>query len=162
MTVDEVPTRDLLAWWLRTILEKDLRLAKGCPKGPWEWYDRGHSASLQSEPTEDEYVVHVLDVDQSPRDGHGFITDRPELRHIAQHDPQDVIARCEADLAVLKWHQPVNTGTRGRLDCLICCPPDYEHGRHIYEDWPCRTIRLLAWGYRHRDGYPEVAGDWTP
>jgi hypothetical protein len=64
-----------------------------------------------------------------------------EARHIALNDPQDVIARCEAELAILDLHEG-------------------EYGpEHPCKDWlyPCKSTRLLASGYRHREGY---AGHW--
>ena len=79
-----------------------------------------------------------------------------EARHIALNDPQDVIARCEAELAILDAHE------QDEGWCLYCernCKCDL--GDDCVEDswraYPCPTVRLLASGYRHREGY---AGHW--
>ncbi len=79
------------------------------------------------------------------------------LRHIALNDPQDTIARCEAELALLADHSdfdfPANDddgpgGYSWTARCDGCGQPT-----------PCRTVRLLASGYRRRPGWlPE----WTP
>jgi len=57
--------------------------------------------------------------------------------------PQDVIADCDAKLAILEEHPESNEGA----GCGGC-----QHW-----PWPCPTLRLLASAYRHRDGY---AGHW--
>lgn len=63
--------------------------------------------------------------------------------HILRHSPGNVIARCEADLAVIRWH----TGAHE------CCGPDdnclWIHGG----DMTCPTVKALGYGMRHRDGF---------
>jgi hypothetical protein len=67
--------------------------------------------------------------------------DRRELHHVMRHDPRAVIADCEAKLANLDLHS-AEPGQH----------PDFcWHDKH---ELPCPTALLLAWGYRHRDGYP--------
>lgn len=77
-------------------------------------------------------------------------------RHIldvrgARPDPRremhDAIADCEAKLAILDYH--VSNNFEKYPECTHCA----------VEHWPCRTVRLLASGYRHRDGYRQ---GWKP
>lgn len=72
-------------------------------------------------------------------------------------------ARCKADLAILDEHY----GVGAPRHCRRCS--DYDETR--WDDRviaavpsPCRTVRLLAWGYRRLDpkGYAAVAEGWQP
>jgi hypothetical protein len=76
-----------------------------------------------------------------------------EAVHIALHDPRDVIADCEAKLAILDEHGPYEMGDE--VYCRICgdCPQ---------VDYPCPTVHLLAAGFRHRDGYRQHWGEPVP
>lgn len=73
--------------------------------------------------------------------------------HVARHDPRDVIARCDSDLAIIDAHSrtphrcplPVVTSADGQL--------------WAEDEGPCYTLRLLAQGYQHRDGY---RAEWRP
>ena len=83
-----------------------------------------------------------------------------QAEHIALHDPRDVIADCEAKLAILDVHVPVEDGAR--LTCKVCVtweddPVDGEtaFGIALPVAWPCMTLEITAAGYRHRDGYAE-------
>lgn len=99
----------------------------------------------------------------------GFIgTGRNEHLHITRHDPHSVIARCEADLLILDehHHHPANAPDSAHNVADFGCGTCHVHphdGGTCGEGW-CRTVRLLAWGYRFRDlpGYTEVAGGWAP
>ena len=73
--------------------------------------------------------------------------DEYQAAHIALNDPQDVIARCEAELAILDEHGPSEVAP----DACRRCKGGLA--------FPCRTVRLLASGYRHRPGYAEA---WPP
>ena len=79
-----------------------------------------------------------------------------EAAHITLNDPQDTIARCEAELAILDEHAPEWADyvdgdgiERTSLECKTCVPPGTP------DNSPCRTVRLLAGGYRHWPGYAE-------
>jgi hypothetical protein len=93
---------------------------------------------------------------------------------IAGNDPQDVIARCEAELAILDEHAEGGPdelrhghweghGSNERWirdepnDCPVCVYPGFSTS--IHEEEPCKTVRLLASGYRHRPGYAEHWGE---
>jgi hypothetical protein len=65
------------------------------------------------------------------------------------HDPQDTIARCEAETKLLDLHRPNRYGY-----CLTCDPESC--GCVGSGDYPCDTIKALLTGYRHREGFkPE-------
>lgn len=91
-----------------------------------------------------------------------------ESAHIAANDPRDVIAQCEADLLTLDEHKhylanaPDSADNVADFGCGTCHVHPHDGGT-CGEGW-CRTIRLLAWGYRFRDlaGYASVAGGWAP
>jgi hypothetical protein len=76
--------------------------------------------------------------------------------HAALNDPQDVIARCDAELAILNKHKPEDWAEGDQ--CCGCClsnRSDYAE-LDVPDPWPCETLRLLASGYRHRPGYQET------
>lgn len=71
---------------------------------------------------------------------------RREFEHIIRQDPRNTVARCEAELAILGLHVPLED-TEPPM-CVICL-------EHV----DCRTVRLLGSGYRHRPGYDS---SWAP
>ena len=73
-------------------------------------------------------------------------------RLMEANDPRDTIARCEAELAILDEHGGAPGIDPGEVCCVRC-------GDYPQEPHPCRTVRLLASGYRHRPGYQEA---WAP
>jgi Family of unknown function (DUF6221) len=60
---------------------------------------------------------------------------------MAPADPRDTISRCEAELAILDEHSP------GEIEPEACrrCKGSLAV--------PCRTVRLLGSGYKHRPGW---------
>lgn len=77
-------------------------------------------------------------------------------------------ARASAELAILDEHQPVPL-SETHDGCVICVSwadspahlgGETEFGIALPESFPCRTVRLLASGYRHRPGYREE--EWKP
>ena len=86
--------------------------------------------------------------------------------HIARHDPQDVIADCEAKLRILDEHRlayknndpddDYSVGGYGGCDgdsgCITC---HYLSQMHVKGCGICLTVRILATAYKHRDGYAE-------
>lgn len=73
----------------------------------------------------------------------------------------EAVARCEAELAILEEHALIGPSSRGGPICNTCVditidPADAEN---FYVPYPCRTVRLLGSGYRHRDGYLR---QWAP
>lgn len=67
-------------------------------------------------------------------------------------------ARANAELAILVEHHGEDTAG-GQVICHRCSDRNSDHP-DIQDLWvaiaaPCRTVRLLGYGYRHRPGYRE-------
>ena len=153
--------------WLRAAILARKAAAEAATAGPWEFEG--------DDPTDDElYSVHDGIVDLVGVTV-AFTRDRNVAngQHMALNDPQDTIARCEAELAILDEHRLVladrgdshtahpeyrvardnptaeqvamANGMQWDKDCRACC-----------RRYPCRTVRLLAGGYRHRPGFPAA------
>lgn len=92
------------------------------------------------------------------------------------HDPPAVLARVEAERAILTEHEPwidrrtvglvVQAGQRPRPLCGRCVcdwrmddDEDPSWRMHGPVAWPCRTVRLLAAGWAHMPGYRQ---EWAP
>lgn len=60
------------------------------------------------------------------------------------------INRAEAELTILHWHEGVHS-CQGRWGSALV--------RHTDDDGGCWTVRMLAFGYRHRSGWQE---EWKP
>ena len=95
---------------------------------------------------------------------------RRPITPMRSHEMRDLAARCEAELAILDEHYILhrNIGwTEGPDEawaeipvCGLCVPKhSYYRSRADVPEGPCRTVRLLGSGYRHRDGYLE---EWAP
>lgn len=175
---------DELVPWLRAAIEERLKLAREAAAGTGgHWWrgstvmyaDGGEAPSghlYTGEPVIDEddailgsrFVV-VYD-EGSPSDA--------EFDHIAANDPQDTIARCKTELALLDEHRLViadrgngahpvyrvvneNPDTAAVENAGRSCDVDCRACRVHY---PCRTIRLIGRGYRHWPGYREA--EWKP
>lgn len=132
--------------WLRAAIIHRRRLAESAitETGPaWDVEASQYSFSPSS--------IQVTD-----RHGDGETTaillgnDTAALDHVALNDPQDAIARCQAELAILELHQyrpwPQRLG-RG-ADCSAC-------GEPVTRTQPCRTVELIARGYRDQPGYAD-------
>lgn len=105
---------------------------------------------------------------------------RREVDHIIRNDPRNVVARCEAELAILDEHArllhfPAETlaawrtagvpedriaKASGVASCARCHTPvddaREDEDQCLSVAYPCRTVRLLASGYRHKSGYEEA------
>lgn len=68
-----------------------------------------------------------------------------QFAHIALHDPQDVIADCEAKLAILD-------------ECDLLLKVGIAYPDEAGPESATRIVRLMAQGYRHRDGYTQHWG----
>lgn len=134
---------DELAAWLRGAIEERKAKAIAADERHWETGDMTGDVSLAG-PSGGYVAVGAYGNDLDPEVG----------EHIAANDPRDTIAQCEADLALLDLHC-VRHGTGGSWDTD---PPALcnEEGQ-LY---PCETVAIIAWGYRHRDGYR--AEEWGP
>lgn len=145
---------DDLLLWLRATIEGDKAAAEKVRAEVWTAYEepweKGESAMIK--------------VGESGRDGYscGCCTtgslDPDRAAHMAIHDPRDTIARCEADLALLDEHAVDDTGF-GKY-CRVCSEYSTkpgEGGELEPAGAPCRTVRILACGYKNRAGYPGDA-----
>ena len=70
---------------------------------------------------------------------------RREFDHVIRHDPRNVVADCEAKLAILDEHG----------DEHMCFKNSHDGNTWAGYDGDCKIVRLLASGYRHRPGYRE-------
>lgn len=131
--------------WLRSQILTRKAAAEALPHGPWHIEGRYPQTISNAEAI---VIAETFEGPQFP----------PSIaRHIVAHDPQDTIARCKAELALLADHSdfdfPANDddgpgGYSWTAHCDGCGQPT-----------PCRTVRLVASGYRHRPGWlPE----WAP
>lgn len=76
-----------------------------------------------------------------------FEVSRAQARHLEANDPVSTIRRCDADLGILLEHKPFE----GRLAEILHGDGPVLCWTCDSEPWPCRTLKLLAWGY-DRDG----------
>jgi hypothetical protein len=162
--------------WLRAQIEARLELARQADTAePWEadkHYDALWAVDLQPsagmvpgiQQWQDAQVSGIGDVSsyEAPRFLLAFAW---HAQHIAANDPQDVIAQCEAELAILDLHEPVIPadfeGQEEWQECRECGPNNdlsnifaRPGGGETF--WPCRTVRLLAGAYKRRPGFPEA------
>lgn len=84
-----------------------------------------------------------------------------QFDHIAANDPRSVIAWCESELAILDEHAEIGRNSRDGPVCNACVNigVDPANEAEFYVPYPCRTVRLIGKGYRHRDRYRE---EWAP
>ena len=87
-------------------------------------------------------------------DGVWAMGDSRVTRFIAGNDPRSVIARCEAELAILDACSP-DSSMEAALEI-----GDISTEQYVTEVAAgARIVRLLASGYKHRRGYRE---EWKP
>jgi hypothetical protein len=166
--MEPVPVTDsALVDWVRPLIEARKTAAEAAAyRGVADWSSRKH-------PSDTAIVM----------DGAGEIVvydegepTEEQAAHIALNDPRQIIADCERDLTSLDEHAPIEVepGASRCGRCVEWCDdltklpgthPDFGAvGVAAPLAAPCRTVRILAWGYRHRDpdGYATVAGGWEP
>ena len=161
-----------LAAWLREAITERLELAQKATPGPWRWGD--WSATFGTPEMERNALEHSPGHGPFPNPERRDIEaigvlrlqdslecdDRPEREasalFIAANDPLETIARCEAELAILGEHKPVDVPGMAWRGCATC----KDSVTRWPKTFPCRTVRLLGSGYRHRDGYREDL--WKP
>lgn len=145
--------------WLRAQIEADKAAAEACAGAPW-------SAPVPG-------MIHV-DAKAIRENklawGHlGYVAsvEREEYReHIARHGPRDVIADCDAKLAILDDYA-LTVRLRDEAAERIRMAGDHPDAKDL-KTWDRAEreaaimggwVRLLAHGYRHRDGFKEA---WRP
>jgi Family of unknown function (DUF6221) len=119
------------------------------------------------------------DAPQDRLDGVHPLGDSTLSRLMEANDPQDTIARCEAELAILDEHRliladrglPEHGQSRGSGYRIVAENPTEQQIQNASMMWrnldchacrsrfPCRTVRLLAGGYRYRPGFPAAFAD---
>ena len=89
------------------------------------------------------------------------------------HGPRDVLADCEAEMAILDAHYILHREDRSELyeefsvtphpgasgcdyGCVTC---HYRGMGGVWGKGYCRTVRLLASGYKYRPGW---LAEWAP
>ena len=138
--------------WLRAQIEARLALAReASPKTDGHWWRRtadiGHDVV---EPVGPLWAgVPVLDVDGDVFGGDYIVVydegapSDAQFDHIAANDPQDTIARCEAELAILDDHGGEH----------MCFENSHDGNTWSWYIGDCRIMRMLASGYKYRPGY---------
>jgi hypothetical protein len=71
--------------------------------------------------------------------------------HIATHDPRDVIARCDAHLKLIGGYEELTASPLRIADA----------GLNLQWTILRKVLKILAEGYRHRDGYDEREERWA-
>ncbi len=125
--------------WLRKAIRQRLYLAQHAIElgNAAEWTELSSGVLMTVAP----------DAPQDTWDGVHPLGDSSLTRLMEANDPQDTIARCEAELGILDEHGPYETG--GENYCSAC-------GDVPQIAFPCRTVRLLASGYKSRPGFPAA------
>lgn len=149
--------------WLRRRIENRLALARHAIElgNAAEWTELSSGVLMTIAP----------DAPQDNWDGVHPLGDSSLTRLMEANDPQDTIARCEAELAILDEHGIVwrdigwLEGYEGELceesaEIPVCgtCVPKHSHFRMRADvpDGSCRTVRLIASGYKHWPGFPAA------
>ncbi len=152
---------DAVAWLRQRIRERMYLAQRAIELGnAAEWVEQSSGVLVTGEPTETD-TWH----------GTWPMGDSSLTRLMEANDPGDTIARCEAELAILDEHRLI-LADRGDS---YTAHPEYRIARDNPTDkqvdmanmmqwskdcracrgrYPCRTVRLLATGYRHRPGCP--------
>lgn len=157
-------TADMLSWLRSTIMSalEAARAADEASPGPWvntgqdgdgdAWQihgaPTGETTWKYDRVTEEEQEVPVLRrVATLNYDDGGGVWEKAAADHIVLQQPQDTIARCEAELAL--------------LDVVL---PEVEYMDDVLEgEWGGssaraeKLLRTMLSGYRHRDGFNP---DW--
>lgn len=171
-----VVTDDALVQWLTSCLDEIERVAREATPGPWRWgnelcwsppseecndhrHEWGHSGpDLKSGSGEVVVSSTGYDADQ-------VIVSRADAIHIVRHDPRSVLARVEAERALVVAHSQTGPGSLdgppwGRGPVCLACAETIEDGGDRAGEFPCRTLRLLAYGHRH--DHPGYDPAWAP
>lgn len=153
--------------WLRRRIENRLALARHAIElgNAAEWTELSSGVLMTIAP----------DAPQDNWDGVHPLGDSSVTRLMEANDPQDTIARCEVELAVLDEHYILRRGDTneayeefsvvpwgakgGAGDQGSGCVTCHYYGMGGVKGYgTCRTVRLLASAYKHWPGYREE--DW--
>ncbi|OZE35619.1 MULTISPECIES: DUF6221 family protein [unclassified Rhodococcus (in: high G+C Gram-positive bacteria)] len=89
-------------------LDEDEAEARKATPGPWALVDRGHSLTVRGGPHE-EIAVCAFDQDQFPASSE-WISDEPDVQHIARHDPARVLRDVAAKRKAVECLQQIANG----------------------------------------------------
>jgi Family of unknown function (DUF6221) len=161
------------AEWLRGQIQADKAAAEAAPGSKWQSFT---TADIASASVYDEQWLlltparydHDNPMSSDPDvTGPAYIHRRRDqlAAHVAIHDPQDVIADCDAKLALLDEHHILHdSDCDDRFEDYSIYTGEHDHGCVTCHYWTqgavrghgiCRTVRHLAAGYQHRPGYKE-------
>jgi len=129
---------DELITWLKAQIDDDERLAQRAGASHPRWsYDR-ETFTVSS----GAYPI------AAGKDRRGTPINDVDGEHIARHDPARVLADVAAKRAIVDLHSPHNHGA-----CPTCWRTSPRSS--MREDFPCRTLRLLATAYADSPGWRE-------
>lgn len=134
---------DLTDFLLARIAE-DEHAARAASPGPW--VSTTHRHVQTGEPV----LFEVHPVATLGGDGGGGVDTMGDAEHVARHDPNRVLAECEAKRRIVglhtyEWMGPDDAAEKG-------C-------EHDYDPWPCPTLRNLASVYAD---HPDYRDEWRP
>lgn len=147
---------DEIAAWLRAQADADIEAAGKATPGPWK--DDGSPACMVFQPAAPRGIAWCSNARPDE--------DLANSAHIARHDPQTETARAESVLGVVHLYE--QTAALVREPPTVTAPRwpgaesqpgmisarDYlDARRELAVLGP--AVRLLAAGYRHREGYKE-------
>lgn len=149
-----------LADFLLARIAEDERAARECAKvypSPWEVSDRGHSAKVVADAPNFHHVVD-LDQGQIPVGTVEWLGDA--IEHVARHDPARMLAECEAKRRIIAEHSDERDHGNGRITHTgVCDTCGEDVGRDVDDQYPCRTLQLLALPYAD---HPDYRDEWRP
>lgn len=132
--------------WLRGQVEARLLVARSTAA-----YGSGHWAPTKND--DFDWTIHDAG-DVMPREAAlADLWGEAPAVFIADNDPQDVIARCEAELAIITRCEAVLEAFASPADRLW---PDVTRRERTHSR---ATVHDIASGYRHRDGYTQHWGE---
>lgn len=175
-------SEDLITWLRRQVEARKALAVKAAHDTDGHWWRREHAPFAGSDDMEPIGPLYSgepwLDDDGTVFGGENTVVydegcpSEAEFDHIAASDPRDTIDRCEAELAILDEHYILTRDDRNEDYedfCVVSiggankdrgCVTCHYYGQGGVKGYGyCRTVRLLGWGYRHRDGYQE---GWGP
>jgi hypothetical protein len=142
-----------IAAWLKAQAEADKAAAGAATPGPWE-FDDGDTDGEVFE-TEDCHPVAYCRSGGDWRHPDAISRTDANGRHVALHDPRTEAARAESVLLVIGEYEVAALTFEASREKPGGVPESiYGLVRGLG-----RVVRLLAWGYRHREGYQQ---GWAP
>lgn len=123
--------------WLHAQILADKAAADAATPGPW------HAEIHRHRHTKVPVLFEVHPVAELEGNGDGGVQTAADAEHIARHDPADVIADCDAKLAILAEYERIAAS-------LAAYTNPGNAGAYMAAQ---TMVKLVAQGYRHRDGW---------